>query len=324
MYFKDYILPLWYFGVPIILLLCSIYYFLYRILVARKFEVKRRIKKANFIYLYLFIGVSLIITSLLERNNDIVFLGIILIGQGFWIYDYNFVLNEGILIKGRVIPWNNISNLNYKNNKVVIISYFKNKSNSKISKVTFNIEYHSRIQLENTLKDKQDNINITNVENGNKTYSVKSIKVGLSLALIFLTMIFGYGLYNLLQPKSLGVVLEETFKHRETSAVRIYYHDELKTTVSPTSKEERIREVKNYLNSLHVRKIQFKDNRYKYRSEGLFEITLYELNGDEVQIAIYKKEPIIEITRDKKKRGYFIEEGYEYLDFLNEVRKSMN
>jgi hypothetical protein len=273
MYFKEYILPLWYFGVPIIFLLCSIYYFLYKILVARKFEVKRRIKKTNFIYLYLFIGALLTIMSFLGRNNTSGFLGILLIGQGFWIYEYDFVLNKGLLIKGRFIPWNNISDLDYKNKKVAVISYFKNKNNSKIFKVTFNIEYDLRMQLENTLKDKQDNTNITNVKNGDKICSVKSIKVGLSLALIFLTMTFGYGLYNLLQPKSVGVVLEETFKHGETSAVVVYYHHELKPNMSTTSKKEKINEVKNYLNSLHTRKIQFKDIRYKHRFEDLFEIT---------------------------------------------------
>jgi hypothetical protein len=127
-----------------------------------------------------------------------------------------------------------------------------------------------------------------------------------------------------LQPKSLGVVLEKTFQHGDTSSVVVYHHQELKSDLFTTSKEEKIRELKNYLNSLHIRKVQFKDIRYKYMFEDLLEVTLYESNGDKVQVYIYKKERIVEITSNSKKRSYFIEEGYEYLDFLYEFCKSMN
>jgi hypothetical protein len=325
MYFKEYILPLWYFSVPIIFLLCSIYYFLYRILVARKLEVKKRMRKTNFIYLYLFIGALLIAILLLASNNTSGFLGILLIGQGFWVYEYDFISNEGLFIKGRVIPWDNISNLDYKNNKAVVLSYFKNNQPSKISKVTFNIGYDSRLELENTLKDKQDNTNIINVMNGDKIYSFKNIKIGLSLVLIFLTMVFVYGVYNLLQPKSLGVVIEKNFNHSETSTLVVHYPNEVKEyNMSTTSKEEEIAEIKNYLNSVNIRKIQFKDIRYKYMYEDLFEITLYKLNGEKVEIFISKEEPIIEIIRDNKKRSYFIEEGYKVQEFISKFGKSID
>ena len=142
MYFNEYILPLWYYLVPIIFLLSSIYYFFYRLLAVRKFEVKKRIEKGNFKYLFAFItALILLITSLRSRNNLNVFFGIISIGQGFWLYDYNFILDEGLLIKGRFIPWSKISNLDYKDDKIAELSYFKNNQHIKISKITVNIDY---------------------------------------------------------------------------------------------------------------------------------------------------------------------------------------
>jgi hypothetical protein len=214
MYFNEYILPLWYFSVSIIFLLCSIYYFAYRLLAARKFEVKKRIEKRNFKYVFVFItALILIITSLSSSNNLNVFFGIISIGQGFWVYDYNFILDEGLLIKGKFISWSKISNLDYEDNKTVELSYFKNNQHSKISKMTFNIDYDATLVLENMLKRKRDITNIGNWESEDKIYSLNRLKRVLALALIFLTMIFTYGTYSLLQPKSLGVVIEKSYNH---------------------------------------------------------------------------------------------------------------
>ena len=118
MYFNEYILPLWYYSGSIIFLLASIYYFAYRILFARKFEVKKRIGKRNFNYIFSFLTASILIAiSLSSSNNLNIFFGIISIGQGLWAYDYNFILDDGLFIKGRFISWSKISNLDYKNDK---------------------------------------------------------------------------------------------------------------------------------------------------------------------------------------------------------------
>ena len=330
MYFKEYILPLWYFSFSIMFLLFSIYSFLYRILVARKFQDKRRIVERDFRCLYSFIsGLVLITISIQNRNNINIFLAIILIGLGFYLYDYNFILNEGLFIKGRLISWNKIKGLDYKkNNKEIVLSYFK-KNNSKISKVTFTIRYDSRLALENMLKDKLNNTNINNVEKEDKIYPIKSIKIGVSLVLISLTMIFVYGVYNLLQPKALGEVLEKTFNHRETSSIVVRYEGELKDKglsvydMAVTGKEENIKEIKNSLNSFQIRKIQLEDLRYNSITEYPYIIEFYKLDGDKVEIFISKKEPIIEIVRNNKKRSYFIEKGYEDLEFVNKLGKSI-
>jgi hypothetical protein len=71
-----------------------------------------------------------------SSNNLNIFFGIISIGQGFWAYDYNFILDEGLFIKGRFISWSKISNLDYKNDKIVELSYYKNNQHSNISKMT--------------------------------------------------------------------------------------------------------------------------------------------------------------------------------------------
>lgn len=110
MYFKEYILPLWYFSFSIIFLLFSIYDFLYRVLVARKFKNKRRIEERDFRYLFSFIiGLIQISLSLQNRNNVNISTAVIFIGLGFYLYDYNFILNEGLMLKGRFIPWSKIN-----------------------------------------------------------------------------------------------------------------------------------------------------------------------------------------------------------------------
>ena len=324
MYFKEYILPLWYFLFSIIFLLFSIYYFLYRILVAKKFKNKRRIEERDFRYLYSFIsGTLLIITSIQNRNNIITFLATILIGLAFYVYDYNFILKEGLFLKGRFISWNRISKLDYKkNNKEIVLSYFKNNNPSKISKVTFIIRYKSRLELENIMRDKLSSTNVDDGENRDKAYSVKSIKIGISLALIFFTLICIYGVYNLLQPRALGEVLEETFNHGETFAVTVKYEEKYKDIyLAATEKKEEVKEIKNYLNSFCIRKIQLEDFGYKYTTEGPYSIKLWDLRGDIVRIYISKKEPIIEIIRNNKKRAYFIEDGYKDSEFVKEIRK---
>ncbi|MBZ9688640.1 hypothetical protein G9F72_020155 [Clostridium estertheticum] len=326
MYFKEYILPLWYFSFPIIYLLLSIYYFLYRILVAKGFHHKIRIEQREFRYIFLFvIGLILITISLQNKNPIYAFLSIILIGRGFCLYDYNFILNEGLFIKGRFISWNKISSIDYKkNNKTMILSYFKNNNDSKISKVTFNIGYNSNLELENRQKNK-----INNIENLDKIYPVKSIKIRLFLALIFFIMISIYGFYNLLQPKVLGGIIEKTFNHSETSSIAVLYEGELKGEelhydMSTTSKEDKIKEIKNYLNSFYVRKIPYQDLGYTSINRYPYSITLYELNGDKVEIFISKKEPILEIISDTKKRSYFIESGYENSKFVNKFGESIH
>ncbi|MBU3144070.1 DUF5673 domain-containing protein [Clostridium sp. CF012] len=328
MYFKEYILPLWYFSFPIMFLLFSIYYFLYRILVARRFQYRKRIEERNFGYLCLIItGLILITLAFLEKNNINVFLAIILMGRGFWLYEYNFILKEGFFIKGRFISWDKINSLDYKkNNKSLVLSYFKNNKDSKISKVTFNIGYNSKLELENVQKDKLNNIN--NVVNEDKICPTKSIKIGLSLALISLTMIFIYGVYNLLQPKALGDILEKTFNHGETSSVIVMYEGEHKAEGSPydmssTSKEDKLKEIRSYLNSFHVRKIRFENIKYSFITGYPYSIILYELNGDTTEVYISKKEHVIEIIRDNKRKSYFIEKGYKDSEFINKFGKSI-
>lgn len=330
MYFNEYIMPLWYFSVSIIFLLLSIYYFFYRILAVRKFEVKKRIGKRNFKYVFPFITASiLIIISLGSSNNLNIFFGIISIGQGLWVYDYNFILDEGLFIKGRFISWSKISNLDFNKDKIVELSYYKNNQHSKISEMTFNIDYDATLVLENTLKSKRDIANISNWENEEITHSLKSVKGGVALALVFATIIFVYGVYNLLQPKYLEVVLEKAFNHQKTSTVVVYYPGEVKdenrliSNMSTTSKEEKINEVKDYLNSFYVRKTQIKDIKYSFMDQAPYEIVLYELDGDKVEIYISKSEPVIEIISKNKKRSYFIEEGYKDIDFINKFGESI-
>jgi succinate dehydrogenase hydrophobic anchor subunit len=60
--------------------------------------------------------------------------------------------------------------------------------------------------LENTLKSKRDIINIRNWESEDIIHSLKSVKRVVALALVFLVIIFVYGVYNLLKPKYLEVV----------------------------------------------------------------------------------------------------------------------
>ncbi|MFT5871231.1 MAG: hypothetical protein ACI8WT_000149 [Clostridium sp.] len=209
MYFNEYILPLWYFLIPIIFLLGSIYYFSYRVLAVRKFEVKKRIEKRNLKHVFVFIpALILIIMSLRSSNNLNIFFGIISVGQVLCVYDYNFILDEGLLIKGRFISWSKISNLDYKEDKAVELSYYKNNQHSKISKMTFNIGDDATLVLENTLKLKRDIINIGNWESEDIINSLNRLKIVLAIALIFVTIIFTYGGYNLLQSKYLEVVLE--------------------------------------------------------------------------------------------------------------------
>lgn len=331
MYFNEYILPLWYFLGPIIVLLVSIYYFFYRILAVRKFETKKRIGKSNFKFIFAVLTASiLIIVSLRSSNNINIFFGIISIGQGFWVYDYNFILDEGLFIKGRFISWSKISNLAYKEDKIVELSYYKNNQHSNISKTTFNIDYDSTLVLEDILKRKQHITNIGNWENEDIAHSLKSVKRVVALALIFSSIIFGYGVYNLLQPKYLEVVVEKAFNHKKTSTVVIYYPREVKdenrpiANMSITSKEEKINEVKDYLNSFSIRKIQFKDIKYSFINQEVYEVILYELDGDKVEIYISKKEPVIEIISKNKKRSYYIEDGYKDLDFINKFGISIN
>lgn len=335
MYFKEYVLPLWYFSFSIIFLLFSIYYFFYRILVARKFKYKKRIEKRDFRYLYLLvlglinITISLqnITTSLQNKNTINIFLAIILIGVGFYLYDYNFILNEGLFIKGRFIPWNKINSMDYKkNNKAIVLSYFKNNNGSKISKVTFNIRYNSKLELENMQKDKVDNTNIDKVD---KIYPDKNVKIRLDLASIVFLMIFIYGFYNLLQPKALGGIIDKTFNHTETSSVVVLYQGEFENQglpydMSTTSKEERIKEIKNFLNSFYIRKIPYQDLGYTSIKGYPYSIKLYELTGDKVEIFISKSEPILEIKTNNKKRSYFIESGYENLKFINKFGESID
>ena len=331
MYFNEYILPLWYFSVSIIFLLISIYYFFYRIFAVRKFEVKKRIGKTNFNYVFSFLTALILIAMSWRYNNNLnVFFGIISIGQGFWAYDYNFILDEGLFIKGRFISWSKISNLDYKSDKIVELSYYKNNQHSKISKITFNVDYDATLVLENTLKRKRDITNIGSWENEDITHSLKRVKRGVALTIVFAAIIFMYGVYNLLQPKYLEVVLEKTFHHQKTSTVAIYYQSEVKeentpiSNMSTTSKEEKINEVKDYLNSFSIRKTQFKDIRHSFMDQDGYEIILYELDGDKVEIYISKKEPVIEIIIKNKKRSYYIEEGYKDLDFINKFRESIN
>ena len=113
MYFNEYILPLWYFSFSIIILLCSIYYLFYRIFAVGKFEVKKRIEKRNFNFVFGFIAALIIINiSLRSSNNLNIFFAIISIAQGLWVYDYNFILDEGLFIKGRFISWSPRENFN--------------------------------------------------------------------------------------------------------------------------------------------------------------------------------------------------------------------
>ena len=58
--------------------------------------------------------------------------------------------------------------------------------------------------------------------------------------------------------------------------------------------------------------------------QEVYEIILYELDGNKVEIYISKKEPVIEIISKNKKRSYYIEEGYQDVDFLNKFGKSIN
>jgi hypothetical protein len=331
MYFNEYILPLWYFSVSIIFLLVSIYYFFYRIFAVRKFEIKKRIGKTNFNYVFSFLTASILIAMSWRYNNNLnVFFGIISIGQGFWAYDYNFILDEGLFIKGRFISWSKISNLDYKSDKIVELTYYKNNQHSKISKITFNVDYDATLVLENTLKRKRDITNIGNWENEDITHSLKRVKRGVVFTIVFASIIFVYGVYNLLQPKYLEVVLEKTFNHQKTSTVVIYSPQQVKeenapiSNMSTTSKEEKINEVKDYLNSLYIRKIQFKDIRYRFMNQDVYEIILYELDGDKVEIYISKKEPVIDIIVKNKKKSYYIEEGHKDLDFINKFRESIN
>lgn len=331
MYFNKYILPLWYFSGSIIFLLVSIYYFSYRILAVRKFEIKKRIGKTNIKSVFAFLTALILIIISLESSNDLnVFLGITLIGQGLWVYNYNFILDEGLFIKGRFISWSKISNLDYKKDKIVELSYYKNNQHSKISKMSFNIDYYATLLLENTLKCKRDITNIRNGENEDITHSIRNVKRGIALALVFVTITFVYGVYNLLQPQYLEVVLEKVFNHQKTSTVAVYYPREVKdenmpiANMSTTSKEEKINEVKDYLNSFYIRKIQFKDIQYSFLEQDAYGIILYELDGEKVEIYISKKEPVIEIFSKNKKRSYYIEEGSKELDFINKFGKSIN
>lgn len=328
MYFKEYILPLWYYLVPIIILLCSIYYLFYRIFAVRKFEVRKRIGERNFNFIFVFTAALIIISMSLRSSNNLnIFFAIISIAQGLWIYDYNFILDEGLFIKGKFISWSKINNLDYKDDKIAELNYFKNNQNSVISKMTFNIGYDAKLVLEDALKRKQVITNISNWENEDITHSFKSVRRGIALALIFVTIIFVYGAYNLLQPKPLEVVLEKTFNHEKTSSIVVRYPSEVKdenmpvANMSTTSKEEKINEVKDYLNSFSIRKIQFKDMRYRFIEQEVYEITLYELDGNKVEIYISKKEPIIGVISNNKKRSYYIEEGYKDLDFINMLVK---
>lgn len=330
MYFKEYILPLWYFSFSAIFLLFCIYSFLYRILVARRLHDKRRIEERDFRYLYSFISGLIIITSSLQNRNNInTFLAIILIGLAFYLYDYNFILKEGLFIKGKFISWNRVNNFDYKkNNKEVVLSYFKDNNHGKASRVTFTIRYDSRLVLENIMMDKLSSTNVDNGENEDKVYSAKPINIALSLALIFFTLICIYGVYNLLKPRVLGEVLEKNFNHRETPTVAIRYEGENKDKgarfdMSMTSKEDKIQEIMSYLKSFELRKIRFQDIRYSANTEYPYSITLYELDGNKVEISISKKEHILEIRRDNKKRSYFVEEGYDNLKFLNKLGKAI-
>lgn len=90
-----------------------------------------------------------------------------------------------------------------------------------------------------------------------------------------------------------------------------------------TSKEENIMEANNYLNSFKMRKIPFGDLGYKSLTEYPYLIQLYNLNGDKIEISISKKEPIIEIRYNNKKRSYFIEDGYKDSEFVNKLEKSI-
>jgi hypothetical protein len=331
MYFNEYILPLWYFSFSIILLLCSIYYFFYRIFAARKFEVRKRIEKRSFKYILVFIVAFIIISVSLRTSNNLnIFFAIISIAQGLWAYECNFILDEGLFIKGRFISWSKISNLDYKEDKTAELSYFKNNQHSKISKMTFNIGYDEQLVLQDALKRKQVITNISNWENEDITHSLKIVKRGVVIALIFVTMFFVYGAYSLSQPKYLEVVVEKTFNHEKTSTVVVRYPREVKdenmpvANMSTTSKEKKINEVKDYLNSFSIRKIQFKDIKYNFMDQEVYEIMLYELDGDKVEIYISKKEPVIEIISKNKKRSYYIEDGYEDLDFISKFGKSIN
>ncbi|MGH4123462.1 MAG: hypothetical protein ACREV6_11110 [Clostridium sp.] len=192
--------------------------------------------------------------------------------------------------------------------------------------MTFNIGYNSKLELENVQKDKSNNIN--NVLKEDKICPTKGVKIGLSLALISLTMIFIYGVYSLLQPKALGDILEKTFNHRETSSVVVRYDGEYKAKglsfdMSSTSKEDKIKEIKKYLNSFYIRKIRFENIKYSYINEYPYSITLYELNGDKIEVFISKKEHVIEIVSDNKKKSYYIEEGYKDSEFINKFGKSI-
>jgi hypothetical protein len=90
-----------------------------------------------------------------------------------------------------------------------------------------------------------------------------------------------------------------------------------------TSKQGKIKELKAYLNSFCIGRIKLKDIEYSFTLGDTYEIILYELNGEKVEIFISKKEPIIEIISKNKKRSYFIEEGYKELEFINEFGKSL-
>ncbi|MCB2290046.1 hypothetical protein LGK97_09730 [Clostridium sp. CS001] len=331
MYFKEYIFPLGYYLVSIIILLCSIYYLLYRIFAVRKFEVRKRMEKGNFNFIFVFIGALIIISMSSKSSNNLnIFFAIISIAQGLWIYDYNFILDEGLFIKGKFISWSKINNLDYKDDKTAELSYFKKNQNSVISKMTFNIGNDAKLVLEDALKRKQVITNISNWENEDITQSFKSVQRGIALALIFVIMIFAYLAYSLGQPKYLEVVLAKTFNHEKTSSIVVRYPREVKDenmpfgNMSTTSKEEKINEVKDYLNSFSIRKIQLRDMRYRFIEQEVYEVTLYELDGDEVEIYISKKEPVIEIISKNKKRSYYIEQGYTDIDFINKFGQSIN
>ena len=53
-------------------------------------------------------------------------------------------------------------------------------------------------------------------------------------------------------------------------------------------------------------------------------IILYDLDGNEVELYISKKEPVIEIISKNKKKSYYIEQGYKDLDFIEKFGKSIN
>ncbi len=335
MYFREYIFNLFFFSIASIVLSISLCYLLYQIVMVKMQNEKKKIEVSNWSPIFIMmVGAMTMVRTIPKGSIFDVSISILFFSVGIHLYQYNFILKDGMFIKGRFIPWSRMENWDYKKDyfQVIEISYLSGRNSVKPKKVTFSISKNFGLELENTLRDKIDNRSHDISFNADKFGINKGIKISLAMILVLSIAISMLGVYRTFKFKSINQVLKEAFKHTKTSSVEVWYED--KNTEGDeygrildsrmTGRENKIEELHNYFDTFQLGRIQYKDLSHDAIMGKAYRIVIWQLNGESTEIIISKDAHLIELTHSRKTRSYFIYKGPENLEFINIFGESID